>query len=230
MARRPVFLPKIEGNEFVEEKILYFDWYPGFSPDQVQKSIKSLHREALRQGFRPVLEISSSSPQPFGVQLSAFNLQLRAHGQIFTVEAAYQGSKVFERGGPFTDIYVLTGRDAKKDPRLVNHGRLLGFNFFGMKWNLHPPTAFYDWLYLNALAQNPNLSEQIQGFAAFSDIHFNPEKSFSCQARSAALYVSLMRRGKLEYALSSQENFLAVLENRSQRSHESSIPEQQKMF
>jgi hypothetical protein len=38
-------------------------------------------------------------------------------------------------------------------------------------------------------------------YAGFTDIEFNPQRSINCQARSAALFLSLMKRGDLESAL-----------------------------
>lgn len=77
-------------------------------------------------------------------------------------------------------------------------------------WPLEPMTAFYDWLYLCALRESPNLAEQILEFEAFSDIEFNPKKSVNCQAEAAAVYKSLAIRGMVSEALSSMERFLSV--------------------
>jgi len=71
-----------------------------------------------------------------------------------------------------------------------------------------------DWLYLNALRENSELASSLTEFEAFTDIAFNPTKSLSCQARSAALYVSLDRRGLLQGALRSKDDFLALFSDR----------------
>lgn len=88
----------------------------------------------------------------------------------------------------------MTGREIRADERLCISGRLLGFDLAGQKWGLEPKTAFYDWLYLTALMQNPQLSIQILDFEDFTDVEFNPEKSISCQARTATLFVALKQR------------------------------------
>ena len=129
----------------------------------------------------------------------------------YSVESAYQASKVFERGGPYIDLLGKSSREAKKDIRLKNSGRLRWFVFYGKQWELEPKTAFYDWLYLNALDKNEDPSLEICKYSAFTDIEFNPEKSINCQAYSAALYVALSRRGILREALCSQESFLSVI-------------------
>lgn len=68
------------------------------------------------------------------------------------LEMAFQGSKVFAAGGPFTDIYhAKDSRDAKRDPRLKESGPLIGFPFENVNFPLGPKTAFYDWLYINSL-------------------------------------------------------------------------------
>ena len=54
------------------------------------------------------------------------------------------------------------------------------------------------------------LAAAVETYDAFTDIEFNPERSLNCQARSAALYRSLVHAGKLEEALSSQEAFLRI--------------------
>ncbi len=132
-----------------------FHWHPGFSVQQKQRSIHSLHEVARESEIDHPLEISSKSPERLGVQLSAFNLTIEAGdlGRI-PVEVAFQGSKVFERGGPFTDLYQRQPRDAKRNPRLRDSGTLIGFEWMGRRWALDPTTAFYDWLYLTALHQN----------------------------------------------------------------------------
>ena len=127
------------------------------------------------------------------------------------VECAFQGSKVFELGGPFIDLFGKTSREAKRDERLRSSGRLIGFRFFKDKWNLEPQTAFYDWLYINALKKNPEVTEQLLDYSAFTDIEFNPERSINCQAYSVALYISLHKRGLLEDAMSSKEAFLRIV-------------------
>jgi hypothetical protein len=127
------------------------------------------------------------------------------------VECAFQGSKVFEHGGPYLDILGMTSREAKKDERLRSSGRLTGFTFCGNDWPLEPQTAFYDWLYINALNKNPDLAEKISVYSAFTDIEFNPERSINCQAYSVALYRSLKMRGLLDEALDSKEAFLGIV-------------------
>lgn len=186
------------------------------SATQKQKSIKSLHESAELAGFLRPLEISTKSMVPLGVNLSAFNLKAKSitAGRLFTVETLYQSSKVFEKGGPYRDILDGTSKEAKKDSRLLNSGRLIGFNLFGEEWPLEPKTAFYDWIYINCLAKNESLGEIIDQYGCFSDIEFNPKKSINCQAYAVALYQSLAFRGLLKNALSSKNRYLSIVENR----------------
>ena len=69
------------------------------------------------------------------------------------MECLYQGGKIFAAGGPYTDLYTATARAAKKDERLKSSGMLRGFFFEGEEMPLIPVTAFYDWLYVNALME-----------------------------------------------------------------------------
>ena len=65
-------------------------------------------------------------------------------------------------------------------------------------WSLEPLTAFYDWLYVNALKQNPQLHEEVMQYQAFTDREFNPKKSIHCAAYSLAMFVALNKRGLLD--------------------------------
>ncbi len=214
MAVRPVYVPR-DDRPGVVVRSLDFEWFPGFSTAQKQRSIHSLHAAAGETGIEPVLEISSKSPEELGVSLSAFHLSLAdaEGGRSCSVETAFQGSKVFERAGPFLDLLNGTSREAKKDERLKSSGRLLRFEFQGIAWPLKPRTYFYDWLYLSALEQQSGLRETLVGYRGFTDIEFNPKKSINCQAYSAALYVSILESGQSETILSSPASFLESLQD-----------------
>lgn len=215
MAERPIFIPEATGPLLVRTHHLSFQWSPGMALSQAQKSITALHEKAReRLGVNAVLEISSKSKDPIGVRLSAFNLMIRTvrYEREFSLECAYQASKVFERGGPYLDLLNVKSIEAKRDPRLVESGRLVKFRFFGTDWDLTPRTAFYDWLYMNALHKQPELAHAVMQYRAFSDIAFNPERSINCQAYSAALYVSLSLRGLLnEDFLKDKDRYLQLI-------------------
>ena len=196
MAVRPIFLPLFGDLDHVKEATISFDWFPGFSVQQKQRSVASLHSNACEKKIcKMPLEVSSKSALSLGVELSAFNLMMTTqHYPSAPVEVFFQGSKKFLEGGPYSDLYGRSPRDAKKDKRLANSGPLQHFDFAGDHWALEPKTAFYDWLYISALLTNPELAESVVNFDGFTDIEFNPKKSFNCQARSLALYVSIQRK------------------------------------
>ncbi len=208
MAERPVFSVSMEQPYYREERV-QFQYAPGFSIVQKLKNIQSIHNEYSRLHHNArLLEVSSKSDLPLGVQLSAFNLVITVDGLRTTVESAFQASKVFQLGGPFTDLLEQPSHIAKKDPRLRESGTLKSFELNGVLFPLEPKTFFYDWLYINALQENAELAEQINEYNSFTDIEFNPEKSINCQARSAAIYVSLRHQGLLSEALISPDRFL----------------------
>ncbi|MBA3525384.1 MAG: hypothetical protein H0T82_00450 [Sphingomonas sp.] len=211
MARRPIFLPTGDSRNLVSDQFVEFEWFPGMSLKQKQRSVEALHTMARHVlGVSHPLEVSSKSPDELGVRLSSFNLKFTTQrGRALTVEAAFQGSKVFARGGPFRDLFDMSPREAKRDTRLRDSGALVAFSFFGVDWPLEPPTAFYDWLYINALIKNEDLAAEVRLYDAFTDIEFNPEKSVNCQARSVALYCSLARVGELS-TLETPETFRAI--------------------
>lgn len=212
MAKRPIFIPEYSGNAFVNRDNIDFHYYSGFAVVQKQKSIASLH-EAIHEkyGFKKILEVSSKSQDQLGIDLSAFNLMMidKKLNKRFSVECAFQSSKVFEYGGPFTDLLDRTSREAKKDQRLKESGELLNFFFYGREWDLLPRTAFYDWLYINALNANPQYHDDLSQYEAFTDIEFNPEKSINCQANSIAMFLSIKQKGLLDQ-VKNQDTFLKL--------------------
>lgn len=214
MATRPVYLPLANGPAYVRTEAVQFGWVPGLALSQKQKSIAALHQSARALlGVTNILEISSKSTEEAGRALSAFQLTLPFGGadRRISVECAFQGSKVFEGGGPYTDLYLKPSREAKTDPRLKASGRLLAFECDNERWSLEPQTAFYDWLYVRALQANPQLAARLAEFSAFTDIEFNPEKSINCQAYSAALFSALASRHSPVEVTASRESFLAIL-------------------
>ena len=214
MAARPVFIPSFDSDQLVRTIFVEFTWFAGMAASQRKKSVASLHEATKEQGLctRP-LEVSTKSSDELGSQLSAFNLTVKTekHNRAFTVEAAFQSSKVFESGGPYEDLLFGSSLAAKKDPRIKNSGELRKFEFFGDEWCLEPKTAFYDWLYINALNKNPWAIDRLDEFDAFTDIEFNPKKSINCQAYSVALFQSFKGRQLLDTALESKEAFLELI-------------------
>ena len=209
MALRPVYLPGLNGRSLVITVEIEFQWFPGLSISQKQKSIQSLHAAAAQRNIANVLEISSKSPNDLGIQLSAFNLQYpMRNGRRLSIENVFQSSKVFENGGPYLDLLDVSAKEAKTDPRLRSSGKLCGFRLEGVEWPLLPVTVFYDWLYLTALKFSLDVATQLLEFDGFSDIEFNPGRSLNCQAASAALYVALVKRGAYDAAMQNQQSFL----------------------
>lgn len=216
MAKRPIFLPMHDSKRLVRELYVDFHWHPGMAVSQKQKNVRAIH-EAAKDKFSVLspLEVSSKSETELGRALSSFNLTITTNrGQSLSVETAFQGSKVFERGGPFVDLYGLESMIAKKDSRLKESGDLRHFDFFGRTWSLTPKTAFYDWIYINALQQNTDLAENITDYDCFTDIEFNHERSINCQARSVALFCALFHTDQLNWALASPDNFRGLYRGR----------------
>ena len=140
MAERPIFVPIFDGQELVREIFFALQWSSGFAAIQKQKNIRALHQAAADAGFSPLLEISTKSENKRGRHLSAFHIKVptKNHGKI-KLELAFQGSKVFERGGPFTDLYDKKDHEigeAKRDSRLKESGALVGFRFDGVDFPL----------------------------------------------------------------------------------------------
>ncbi|MFT6834194.1 MAG: hypothetical protein ACJA0H_000221 [Francisellaceae bacterium] len=211
MAKRPIFIP-INIFPYVKEKLVAFKWHSGFAVTQKQKSIYEFHNTAtdLKLCITP-LEISSKSEIDLGTCLSAFNLKVTLENKAqVALENVFQAAKVFQNGGPFKDLLYVSPLDAKRDIRLKESGDLIGFKGKNKTWPLEPKTLFYDWIYINALHRNPELAEGLIKYDSFTDIEFNPSKSFNCQARSAALFLGLQSANILNQVLSNPEYFIDV--------------------
>lgn len=196
-AIRPIFIPNT--IRLVEEKNLEFEWAMGMNRTQKQKSVVSFHNKAKEFGYPKVLEISTYSQEPLGIKLSAFNLHFSSEHSSGTVEELYQKSKILRK----TDIMSIEKMSTKGlQPT--------SFRFEGFQWPLEPLSCFYDWLYINALQQNPNLANKVFEFQAFTDIAYNPKKALSTQARSVALYVSIVKLKKID-EIKNPNKFLKLL-------------------
>lgn len=208
MAKRPIFIVK-DKYPFYTEKMIDFKYYTGFAASQKQKSIISLHNTYKEQGGGNVLEISTKSMEKLGVNLSAFNLSSCIDGNDYKLECIFQGSKVFENGGPYIDLYNVEPWKAKKDVRLRESGNVIGFNLFGKEFKNEPKDFFYNWIYINALAKNKQYLSALEKYEAFSDIEFNPQKSINCQAKAVAISVGLKKAGILDKCLLDEKLFLS---------------------
>lgn len=231
MAERPVFIPETKGSRLVREQSFEFSWNPGFAPVQKKKNIQALHAAAASHGLSPLLEVSTKSDEELGQRLSAFNLKVGTDdfGQI-PLECAFQGSKVFERGGPYTELYAVDGRTARKEPRIRDSGSLISFNFEGREFPLEPKTGFYDWLYIRAIHQHRDYLQRLNWYAGFTDIEFNPAKSINCQARSCATFVAMMKKGILDEAIQSPTHFFESIRLNSRQQPHSRDDRQGELF
>jgi len=213
MAKRICFVSKPQEHPIYVEVEVEFEYFTGFAVSQKRKSINSMHTSILRKyESLKVLEVSTKSTNPLGVDLSAFNLKFldEVSGKEYPLENIFQSSKVFANGGPYRDLLNVHPKDAKRDERLKLSGSLIGFNYNETIWEKDPKTMFYDWIYIKSLRRNESLAKKILDFDAFTDIEFNQEKSINCQARSAAIYVSLDKLGKLDTVLNSKEEFKKI--------------------
>ncbi|MGO7180473.1 hypothetical protein ACCT14_04825 [Rhizobium brockwellii] len=207
MAVRPVFYPSNSGQLFGRTDIT-IPWHGGFSVTQKQKNVRELHDAARRNGFKNVLEVSSKSETEIGRRLSAFSLILKIEGEEIPFECAYQGSKVFQDGGPYQDLYKKTPIEAKKDIRIKTSGRIISFKLFNKSFPISPPNVFYDWIYVSILANHESyLRDRLSQFDGFTDIEFNPEKSINCQARAVAITMALIRDNELQETMSTFDKF-----------------------
>lgn len=196
MLTRLIYCPSAEAPFFTTKRVT-FDGVSGFAKSRAQENVRRLHDSAKRAfHLDDILEVSSASPDLLGERLSAFFLK---DSKGNSVESLFQASKKFAHGGPYLDLLEVKKGKAKKDSRLQDSGPLIGFvgPYSGKEYPKNPTTAYYDFLYLHVLQENPDLCRYLSARtpAAFSDIWFNPEKSLNCQAEACAIFLGLQKAG-----------------------------------
>lgn len=213
---RPIFISDVsekgQVNGLVEEIPIKFDSVTGQNITRKQINIRSIHDAAKVRGYAPILEISTSSEDPLGKGLSAFVLTTDIHGiGQRPVECAYQGSKVYKGGKSFPEFYSTAPIHIKSRLREIDTGPLEGYRFNGMVFPMTPKSVFYDWLYINAiLPRRQQLEAEFNKYAGFSDIAFGAS-SVACQARSCALFLSLIKLGLLDDAVKTHDAFIETM-------------------
>lgn len=204
MAERSVFITK-DVYPFYEEVGVQFYYFKGFALSQKRKNQIGLHMNFGTAYPDKVLEVCVGSLYSLGAALSALNLKKRTQAGITTVESAFQSSRIYGENdeiGPFPELLFYPPKDCKK---LVVE-RSLGlpnrhFKFDGMDFYSpdHFRSLFFDFMYLNALCEEENktVAERLiaEGYTAFSDL---ATKSLNSQARSCAIFVSLVKNGLID--------------------------------
>ncbi|AGZ25755.1 MULTISPECIES: DarT1-associated NADAR antitoxin family protein [Staphylococcus] len=215
MAYRYVYIVDQETKKNKKIKV-EFTWHSGFSKEQKQKNMISLHQTFLeRFSNYKILEVSTKSKVDVGVKASAFNLTIETKkGNTFSVEELFQTSKVYKKNGDQSHLLKdnVDIREIKRKLREINENdEMIRYSCFNQDFPLEPRTLFYNWLYINVLNRNEQLAKEVLKFDAFTDIEFNPKRSYNCQAEACSIYVSLVRRDLLEKALNSVENFKEIV-------------------
>ncbi len=132
------------------------------------------------------------------------NLLKRTKHGITSHESAFQSSRIYSDGirssGPFPQYLFLPGRECKKLVKEASGGmHSFQYLFDGITFYapIHHISQFYDFLYLNALLepQNEAVCTRLleEGYTAFTDL---ATSSLNCQARSAAIFVGLVKLRK----------------------------------
>lgn len=212
MAVRPIFIPRAERGPLIEVLPIEIRWHGGFAVSQKQKNIASLHQEAKSQGIFPVLEISTKSPEKVGQRLSAFNLKIDVHGEMKSLESVYQSSKVFSISGQHDKLIDFDPFKAKKEIRNLGKGDIIEFRFLGKSYPTEPKNAFYDWLYIRAIAPHEEWIRSNLHYKGYSDIEFTPSKSINCQGRAVAEFHALSMRNSTMECVHDFEQFRRLLE------------------
>lgn len=187
-----------------DERIITFNYVKGLSFSQKQKNVLSFH-SSIKESHpnSNILEVSTKSSNPIGVALSAFNLKLDG----FLIESIFQSSKVFSNGDQYKFLKSRSPLEAKRFISSESKGDLVCFRYQDVDFPLTPKSLFYDYIYIKALKQAPDISSELKNYDIFTDIEFNEKKQVNCQARSCAIYSYLLRNNCVDYYLSSVDVF-----------------------
>ena len=100
---------------------------------------------------------------------------------------------------------------AKRSVRDLASGEIIAFKFLGRNYPTEPKNAFYDWLYIRAIAPHEEWVKRNLNYAAYSDIEFTPNKSINCQARAVAEFHALSMRGSAADSAAEFDSFRTLL-------------------
>jgi type I restriction enzyme M protein len=198
---------KVNENKVFDEEIVTFTYIMGMAFSQKCKNVLSFHT-SIQQHFPEarLLEVSTKSYNPVGVALSAFNLTLDGR----PIESIYHASKVFEDGSCFDFLKDYAPRDVKRYMREHPSGNLKCYMYDGVEIPLSTRTMFYDYIYIRALLQHPELSREIKDYDIFTDIEFNEKKGLNCQARACAIYSYMLRTNTVDKYMTSMAAFSSI--------------------
>jgi len=202
---------KVNEKKVFDEEVIAFTYVKGMAFSQKVKNVLSFHL-SIQERFPSarILEISTKSSNPLGVALSAFNLTLDG----YPIECLYHSSKMFEDGTCFEFLKDYSPRDVKRYLRENAPGALKCYRFNGKEISLETRTLFYDYIYIKALMQHPELSTALIDYDLFTDIEFNEKKGLNCQARSCAIYSYMLRTGTVYKYMCSMESFEKIYDLR----------------
>ena len=126
-----------------QEQLITFTYVKGMAFSQKQKNVLSFH-SSIRSVYPKarILEVSTKSNNPLGVEMSAFNLKYDG----IPFECVFQSSKVFADGTQFCELLHVTPKEAKQFIANSNAGALSHFCYDGVVYPLEPKSLFYDYL------------------------------------------------------------------------------------
>ena len=189
-----------------------------------------------------ILEVSTKSVNlALGVELSGMVLRYTDSdsGESYSVLNWFQSTKQYTKDGkvygPYPELRSLEPKEAKRflDPRIdkkiaaryaenelfvrireeISGAVISSFMFKGEHYKTDPKSAFYDYLYAQALHQHKEMARAVLDYLVFTDIEFSPKVGkrvvrYNTQARACAIYVALARRKKLDKALKDFDSFI----------------------
>ena len=185
-----------------------YDWFSGGNTEteQMQARVKSLHERfnLYLPGFN-ILEISSISEEPLGVEVSGLKLR-DSRGNL--IEGVYRGSRVYE-GGQLKDLYhVDTASQAIHDKLGNDLGMFSEYDWYGQRVPTEPVTLMKHWIWCEAVYNQKDLREGILKYDAFTNYFSNTARDyFGCYPHAASILVALNQSNVLDIAMKDITSF-----------------------
>lgn len=110
----------------------------------------------------------------------------------FSITNILQACKVFEKGGPYIDLFGTSPKQAKEDERTKTSGEIIHYMLEKKQYPSRPDDLFLIWLYFLALKEHPLLSAKICQYDGF-ECTWNEDI-----AKALCLYVSLSKNKKIQ--------------------------------
>lgn len=155
---------------------------------------------------KKVMEFSSKSDNKSVKKLLPGKLVKLVDGQKVTVNNIFKtAERVTADGSSAGGIAVNVVNKTVVEEGSRKAPKAIGYKYDGHIFSSRPRQMFYNYLYINALLEHPDMMAELAEYDAFSDSLVASNSGNPVPAQAVAIYVSLARLGLLEKARDPEE-------------------------